>query len=128
MEVIQAKQQLAADHGDVSFSEYTRLQKVEAGTAREILHDNPKFVSNDEGAIIPGDIVRIALSKAGDFLLYFGDVIIRVLQICCKNASLLQCRSSIINLTNLLDSDYLLSFVVNSLEDCPKAASTKFLQ
>jgi hypothetical protein len=81
VEVVETEEEFAADDGDVGFRKDTSFEEIETRTALEELHDDPQLVVDHERSIVPRYVFRVALGEVGDLLLYFGDIVVRVLEI-----------------------------------------------
>lgn len=81
VEVVETQKKLATEYGDVGLRERTGLEQIKTGPACEVFHDDPELVGDDEGAVVARHILRVALGKTGNLLLYFRDVIVRVLEV-----------------------------------------------
>jgi hypothetical protein len=58
-----------------------RTYQIETGSAAQVLHDNPQFVSAQEAGLVLRDIAAGASAEHRDFLLDFLDVIFARLKI-----------------------------------------------
>ena len=126
MKVVESEEEFAADNRNMGLREDASLEKVEARTTSEVFHYDPKLVVHDERAVVSCDVLGVALCKVRNLLLYLGDVVIRVLQVCRDMLS-----ASITSIghirTDLLDGDYLLGVVVDGLVDRTEAARPQLL-
>ncbi len=81
VQVLQPKQQLAHDNGDVVLPDQARLHQVGAAPARTELHDNPQLGTLGVGAIVFGDVGRLQLRQNGDLLDDVLDLVLGALDV-----------------------------------------------
>lgn len=104
VQVVEALENLAQDDGDVHLLEMAGLHEVERRAAAKVLHDDPQFGALQIGAVVLGDVGRVALRENHDLLLNVLDLVLGLLQV------------------DDLDGDHLLAAIVDALEHLAERA------
>lgn len=81
MEVVEAKQELADNNGNVVLGDKAGLHQVGAAAARAKLHDDPELGPLGKGPKVLGDVGRLQLGQDGNFLDDVLDLILCTLNV-----------------------------------------------